>query len=297
MEMQEIPVLLLNYNRPEFSKRLVGNLAKIRPNKIYVSIDGHKPEILGDKAKVDQVEAVFNAINWDCELKIKRNALNLGLRPAVKSALDWFFEENRFGIILEDDIGFDENFFHYCKRFSQYDPAMEVGALSGNNLLAHMFTKEFFQPKYLKARIFHCWGWATWSERWKNYDDSIELDENFFQNILPKYLNYDERLINFWYGIRGAILNNSVNTWAWRFLLSNWKHGLYFLTPPENLTTNYGFMADSTHTTEMPFYMKNIEIGDFISHEKSQYEIKTDPSFEKIEEKFILGVDRSPLLL
>lgn len=295
--MQDIPVVLLNYNRPEFSKRLVENLAKIKPKKVYISIDGHKSNVVGDKNKVDQVEAAFANIQWDCEVKLRRNEVNLGLRPAVKGALDWFFTEQRFGIVLEDDIAFNEHFFQYCQRFSNLEEGSKIGAISGNNLMAHMFSKDFFQPKYLLAQIFHCWGWATWSERWKNYDDNIEHDDHFFQNTLPKYLNYDEKVINFWYSVRTNIRNNAINTWALRFLLSNWKHDLYFLTPPENLTTNHGFIEDSTHTSAMPFYMQNIQIGNFVPYEKSQYEITTSPPFEKIEEKFILGIDRSPLLL
>lgn len=295
--MQNIPIVLLNYNRPEFSKRLLSSLGKIKPRHIYVSIDGHRDGVVGDKSKVDQVEEVFSSIDWDCEVKLRRNEKNLGLRPAVKGALDWFFSEQKFGIVLEDDIAFDRNFFQYCENFSRLEEGSKIGALSGNNLMAHMFSKEFFQPKYLLAQIFHCWGWATWRERWRNYDDNIENDDNFFQNILPRYLNYDEKSIDFWYSVRVDLLNNAMNTWALRFLLSNWRHDLYFLTPPENLTTNYGFDEDGTHTLATPFYMKNIEIGSFIPYEKSQYEIKTCQPFEKIEEKFILGIDRSPLLL
>ena len=77
--MQDIPVVLLNYNRPEFSKRLVENLAKIKPRHVYISIDGHKDDVIGDKNKVDQVEAVFADIRWDCEVRLRRNEKNLGL--------------------------------------------------------------------------------------------------------------------------------------------------------------------------------------------------------------------------
>ena len=75
--MQDIPVVLLNYNRPEFSKRLVENLAKIKPKKVYISIDGHKSNVVGDKNKVDQVETAFANIQWDCEVKLRRNEIEL----------------------------------------------------------------------------------------------------------------------------------------------------------------------------------------------------------------------------
>ena len=141
--MQDIPVVLLNYNRPEFSKLLVENLAKIKPKKVYISIDGHKSNVVGDKNKVDQVETAFANIQWDCEVKLRRNEINLGLRPAVKGALDWFFAEQPFGIVLEDDIAFNEHFFQYCQRFSNLEEGSKIGAISGNNLMAHMFSKYF----------------------------------------------------------------------------------------------------------------------------------------------------------
>ena len=125
--MNDIPVLLLNFNRPKCSGRLLDNLSKIKPKKIYVSIDGHRNEVEGEKTKVDQVEEVFKAIDWECNLKIRRNPSNFGLRKAVKTALDWFYSENEFGIVLEDDVEFDENFFKYCERFSKYAPEMKVG--------------------------------------------------------------------------------------------------------------------------------------------------------------------------
>jgi GT2 family glycosyltransferase len=294
--IHKIPVLLLNYNRPAFSARVLKNLEKIKPEKIYVSIDGNKNDS-DDRKKVDAVESLYKSINWQCEYKIKRNPVNLGLRGAVTSALNWFFAENEFGVVLEDDVEFDENFFKYCYRFSKYESNHMVGALSGNNLLAHMFTKEVFQPKYLLARVFHCWGWATWRSRWLNYDDNIENDDYFFDKVMPEYLNHDLPLINFWNGIRAALRENVFDTWAFRYILSSWRHDLYFLTPPSNLTTNYGFVADSTHTSATPFYIPSMTIGEFQEFSDEEYEILPSPAFEKFEEKFLLGIDRSPLLL
>ena len=39
-----------------------------------------------------------------------------GCRKAVEGALDWFFEEEEMGIILEDDIVPDVSFFDYATK-------------------------------------------------------------------------------------------------------------------------------------------------------------------------------------
>jgi hypothetical protein len=114
---------------------------------------------------------------------------------------------------------------------------------------------------------------------------------------MPEYLNHDLPLINFWNGIRAALRENVFDTWAFRYILSSWRHDLYFLTPPSNLTTNYGFVADSTHTSATPFYIPSMTISEFQEFSDEEYEILPSPAFEKFEEKFLLGIDRSPLLL
>ena len=52
--MSKIPVLLLIYNRPILTKKLLKKLSKIKPKKIFISSDGPKnklDELLCDKTK------------------------------------------------------------------------------------------------------------------------------------------------------------------------------------------------------------------------------------------------------
>ena len=298
INITDIPVLVLNYNRPEFTKRLVKNLEKIKPTNLYVSIDGHKLSTYEDRLKVDEVEKCFKNLGWKCNLKLVRNEKNYGLRNAVKKALDWFFEENEFGVILEDDIQFDINFFKYCQEFSTINLDPRIAAISGNNLLEHVFSPECFERKYLLAKIFHCWGWATWREKWALYDDNIENDENFFENSLPKFLKYDEELIKFWRYQRKRLKDNEIDSWAFRFHFSCLRKQLLYLTPPRNLTSNYGIGpgvgVNSNH--QVPFFMESIKINPYEKFDGS-YSIEESPLFEKFEEKFILGINRLPLIL
>ena len=52
-------------------------------------------------------------VDWDCEVKTLFRDKNLGCKYAVSSAIDWFFENEEMGIILEDDCLPSQSFFWY----------------------------------------------------------------------------------------------------------------------------------------------------------------------------------------
>jgi hypothetical protein len=54
-------------------------------------------------------------VDWDCEIKTLFRDHNLGCKHGCISAIDWFFENEEMGIILEDDILPDHSFFKYCE--------------------------------------------------------------------------------------------------------------------------------------------------------------------------------------
>jgi GT2 family glycosyltransferase len=69
---RNIPVLILGYNRPSHIKKLISSLRKIKPKKIYISLDGPKKN-LEDIKNCKLVKNEVNKINWSC--KIKKNII------------------------------------------------------------------------------------------------------------------------------------------------------------------------------------------------------------------------------
>ena len=67
--MSNIPVLLLIYNRPEYTKKNIANLRKIKPKKIYIFCDGPKNE--RDKSLCLKTIKETEKINWKCTIKKK----------------------------------------------------------------------------------------------------------------------------------------------------------------------------------------------------------------------------------
>ena len=106
-----IPILLLTYNRPELLERVFEQVAKIRPEKIYVVSDGPKND--EDALKIERSREFLSLKSREFTIiQLNRNE-NLGCRESVSSGISWFFDQEEMGIILEDDCLPSESFFNY----------------------------------------------------------------------------------------------------------------------------------------------------------------------------------------
>ncbi len=97
--MYKIPILITLFNRPDHTERLINTLNKLSVNKIYVFIDGARPNNLQDKTKCQNVIKTIDKINNHCDIKKKISNVNLGCKEAVSTALEWFFSNEKYGVI------------------------------------------------------------------------------------------------------------------------------------------------------------------------------------------------------
>ena len=100
------PILLLTWRREESLKFIINKLREINAKKIYVSSDGFRNGANKNK-DIDEIistrELLLKEIDWPCNVKFNFNYSNLGCKVAVSSAIDWFFDKEISGIILEED--------------------------------------------------------------------------------------------------------------------------------------------------------------------------------------------------
>lgn len=66
MYSSNTPILFLNYNRPELAKKVLNVIRKIRPKKLYISVDGPKNEI--DAINVSRVIEIVKDVDWNCSV-------------------------------------------------------------------------------------------------------------------------------------------------------------------------------------------------------------------------------------
>ncbi len=246
----KVPVLILIFNRLETTKQVFESIRKSKPYKIYIAADGARSDKPDEDVKVKAVrDYVMNNIDWNCEVKTLFREKNLGCGPNVKTSIDWFFENEDMGIILEDDTCPTHSFFRYCEELLiKYHSDDRIGMISGNNHLGYMPDDD----SYLFSRYKGCWGWASWRRAWKNMDFDMEWFNSWQKDIIIRNMGHSNVSVNHWRNCVKLLKTKSVNTWDWQWYFSLAAQGQLCIIPKCNLVENIGFGDDATHTFGTP---------------------------------------------
>ena len=134
--MYDIPILIVAFNRPGKFQKLINNLKKIKPNKIYIFADGPRIDNNDDLKLCKKTRTIVSEINWQCKIKSFFLNKNSGVDLGVYSAINWFFKHEEFGIILEDDCIPTKDFFKFVRLIKKkYSKNNNIGIISGNNFI------------------------------------------------------------------------------------------------------------------------------------------------------------------
>ena len=243
------PILLLAFNRPDTTKRVLEVIATQQPSQLFVACDGPRADVLGDADLVSRVKQVIaECITWDCELRTLYPEENQGLKRGVVGAINWFFDHVTEGIILEDDCLPHPDFFAYCDELlERYRDDDRIWAIQGDNSLKMGLSGDASYGFIPYALI---WGWATWKRAWDYYDSDLDNWKKIRGTKEVKKLWPDriERKIRS--ESLDFMLENPESTWdyQWSFTVSYYR-GLT-VVPRNNLVSNIGWgRPDATHTT------------------------------------------------
>lgn len=243
-------VLFLIFNRPDTTHRVFQAIRAAAPPRLYVAADGPRSD---SNQKADQelcklARSIATAVDWPCEIQTLFRSENLGCRVAVSTAIDWFFEHEDEGIILEDDCLPDSSWFPFADemllRFRDDTRIMCISA-------SHFHGKNHRPPhSYFFSRYNHCWGWASWRRAWKHYDKDMKAWPLLRNTEWLRTIGMGSRLFNHYWlqTFDKAHEGNKVDSWAYRWTFSCWSHGGLTVLPARNLVVNIGFGSDATHT-------------------------------------------------
>jgi hypothetical protein len=237
MSMDEFfltPILFVVFNRPDKTRQVFEQIRAIKPKYLYVSADGPRQNKEDEISKCDEVRSIVKNIDWDCDVKFLFREKNVGCSPALVSSIDWLFQNEDFGIILEDDCLPHLTFFPYCSELLlKYKDNKNIMMISGSNLGFTSGDSSYFFSKYGQI-----WGWATWKESWKKFERQIKIDD--------KDLKFNSRREQrYW--------NNNFSKVIWDVqwaVYSIWKNKGIAILPNVNLISNIGFGSDATNYTD-----------------------------------------------
>jgi GR25 family glycosyltransferase involved in LPS biosynthesis len=242
----ENPLLFLVFNRPLETQRVFDEIKMVKPKKLYVAADG--PRVDFDEENCNKVKNIFSQIDWECDVQTLYREKNLGCKYAVSSAIDWFFENEEMGLILEDDCLPSKDFFRFCDTMlNKYKDDHRFRFVTGSNF---NFGNKIGDGSYYFSRLTHVWGWASWRRSWKDYD--VELSKykgkdyyNVFQSLFQ-----NEILAEDWNNIIQQLFDNKIDTWDYQWTITNLFNNGLSIIPNVNLIKNIGFGENATHTFE-----------------------------------------------
>lgn len=247
-------VLFIVFNRPAATKKAFDAIRAARPPRLYVAADGPREGVIGEEVLCAICREIATNVDWPCEVKTRFNISNHGCR-GVANSLDWFFQNEEEGIILEDDVVPLPSFFDYCEELlERYRDTSEVGLIVGSNYIQRSYRSS---ESYLFTSYFHVWGWASWRRTWQLYDGAMGEWPNWVQGggFSERFsANPKERL--YWRKILQDVFERRIDTWAYQLMFMCWKNRLLVSYPNRNLIENVGFGDEATHTKgDVPLYV------------------------------------------
>jgi hypothetical protein len=269
--ISQIPILLLVYNRPKHTLALINKLREIKPKSIYINLDGPK-ENKQDFINCQKVKKIISRIDWKCKLKFNYGIGNQGCRKSVSKGINWFFEKEKRGIILEDDCIPNLDFFNFCgSLLKKHKNENKILAISGSNFQKMKIGKYY----YYFSKYPHCWGWATWRRAWRLYDANLTFWPKWKKSLHWKLLHKTSHEKRYWENKFEKVYQNKIDSWAYVWTASVWKNKGITAIPNVNLIDNIGFDESATHTFEFKkFQINNSKYQNFndkskILHPKS----------------------------
>ena len=242
-------VLFIIFNRPHETGAVFRAIRTARPLRLYIAADGPRDGRKGEAELCAEARRIATDIDWPCEVQTKFRERNLGCRHGPATAIDWFFENEEEGIILEDDCVPSASFFPYCAELLEHyrdDP--RIMCISGDNPRT---STDALPTSYVFSHYPLIWGWATWRRAWQLYDANLSNWPAFRDSGRLRLIADHEAFEKYWSEIFDRTSGQLVDYWDYQWTFSCWLHGGLTCVPSINLVSNIGFGPDATHTFDV----------------------------------------------
>lgn len=251
------PVVLVGFRRPEFTAEVFEQIRRAAPARLFLVMDGPRPNNPGESTLVEKTRAVAENVDWPCQVTKIYADTNMGLKRRVSSGLTEVFSHVDRAIILEDDCVPSPEFFEFCTELlERFLDNPDVGLISG---AARLRGRAFNADSYVFSRDVRIWGWATWSRTWNGFVASGDLERDWKEADVPRIAR------NFPTSARKRSIEGmlragaTLDSWALPFAIHCVTKGLSNPVSGVNLVRNIGFGETSTHT-RFESYVKDVPL-------------------------------------
>lgn len=245
----KIPILLLTSKRERKVKLIINTLRNINASNVYINADGLKL-ISSKKNERDKIIRTRNTIlenmNWQCKVRLKFNNKKLGYRNSTIDSVNWFFDNEESGIIIDENCVPKESFFYFCAELlKKYKNNQHIGCIIGLNLKKG---QQVTQSSYYFSKYNNCLAWATWKKSWDLFDKDI----SFWPNMKSqKNWGIDSAICEeekkYWGKIFESYYQNEIDSWVYPWLASMWYKNKLTIFPKYNLISKIGINGLVNH--------------------------------------------------
>ena len=253
--MTDSAVLFIIFNRPSTTQKVFTAIAEAKPSRLYIAADAPRIGNHEDIRKCEQARLVTERIDWPCSVKRLYQKQNLGCSLGPQTAFNWFFQEEKEGIILEDDCVPQNDFFLFASEMLElYRENKKILSINGSNLGYELKDGK----SYTFSRFMNMWGWATWADRatkidyslnsWKYEKHPIKF---LHKRLRQHWFDLDINWYKYWANKFDLTINNDKKTWwDWQWIYYQIRNKKYSIVPAVNLVSNIGFNEHATHTKD-----------------------------------------------
>lgn len=248
------PILLITFNRPEHTRKVLTEILKQEPQELYVCQDGAREGNENDRIKCQEVRDVINELTTPYALTHKDFTLhtlyqehNLGCGPGPAAGITWFFEHVEQGIIIEDDAIPHLDFFSYCEELlERYKDDTDVRAIGSMNVDTHPWGDGSYYFSMMNRNL--C-AWATWRRAWQDFD--LYLRNVPWQRLdrALKYYGGSFYEREYWLDRLAEAQQDGQGgkSWDMQFFMSIWLNQGKGIIPNVNISSNIGTVDEATH--------------------------------------------------
>ena len=277
------PILIIGFNRPIHFRKTLNALSRnelAKNSTLFISIDG--PRDARDERKQ---KLIYKTIHKSCSnfksIKIIKNKSNKGLALNIVDSVSNVLNKYNKIIVLEDDLITSKSFLRYMNNaLDFYQHKKRIWHINGHNI------NDFKERKneIFLWRFMNCWGWATWRDRWENFEkDPKSIIKSFDKKMIYRF-NLDGTC-SFWDQIKQ---NNSgkLNTWAIFWYAIIFKNDGICVSPWCSYIRNIGLDGSGTNCKEESSARKNILLKQSGIFNGLEIEIENKHDFELMKKQY-----------
>ena len=268
------PILIIAYNKPDLLSESLAKLYWITQGKIYVHLDGPQENARSRDFFLQCKSIVNNASLRNPKIISKVREVNLGGQIGVLEAIDWFFENETFGIILEEDIGFGDGIFQFVSRYKSEVTENRRFALCFFNPGIEL-DEDFILNHWLP------WGWATSAKNWLTIAREVRDPEITVKSALTGSPASRFAVRHYLNSIIKKVKSGKIKTWDAQVHAALLNHRFSCVFPSKSLTKHLGIRPEATHADLIDWW-KHINISKYKSGALIDLDDSNNKEFEKL---------------